>query len=456
MQRLKSLPSDAAVVVAATAVEQACSNPFRTHDGQLVRCGSRYASVCPSCSRLAVGDWSAIFRSGIFEAAPGAFQFLFVTLTAPSFGRIHHIPKAGEWRRCDCGSYHRPEDDHLRGVPVDVEEYDYFSATAWNRDIGLMWANTRRVLADLLPGMTFAKVYEMQARLALHAHVILRVPADVRIKEEEIAAAIGRVTAVSKIDGIVWSWGSHGVDVKPLTATELNERGGVFVRTTGYMVKMISYVAKAIHTTSVGKHMHEMRMREAAWSMRCDRCPEPNALGWSGRCSALLHSRMGARQVFVTTSRSGKDRAGWSLTKLTRTALRAVRQQCMASKSSTDYETAVLTAAASKRFLQNRLAKPCPAPAPEPRSAGPPPFRPCRYRRTKRRRTGTPLDAARRSAIVGEVQRRRWGVPLSEPEGRWSTRLTLRRSQVDARRFRPVRKIWGKRRSRRPSRTDSD
>lgn len=79
-----------------------CRQPVRVTDAAGVecwaRCGSREAQVCPSCSRLAQGDWSAIARSGVYDppTEAGEHSWLFLTLTAPSFGAVHYVPRVNQ------------------------------------------------------------------------------------------------------------------------------------------------------------------------------------------------------------------------------------------------------------------------------------------------------------------------------------------------------------------------
>lgn len=85
---------------------RACRRPYETQSGQVVRCGSRLKSECPGCSSIHVGDWRAIIRSGIYGAGP-EYRFFLLTLTAPSFGQVHRVPRPGIARvMCRCGTAH--------------------------------------------------------------------------------------------------------------------------------------------------------------------------------------------------------------------------------------------------------------------------------------------------------------------------------------------------------------
>jgi len=175
--------------LAAIISERFCAHPVEVAGGWLVRCGSRLQSKCLSYSRLYANDWSAIIRSGVFEADVTAYQWLFLTLTAPSWGRTHHVPKGSETSSgCSCGTTHDPSSDgHLRGLPVDPVSYDYDGAVRWNRDLGQLWDATRAKLRAHLPDVEFALIREWQLRGSLHTHAVLRIP---RAQSME-AAALG-------------------------------------------------------------------------------------------------------------------------------------------------------------------------------------------------------------------------------------------------------------------------
>lgn len=108
--RFHDLSDEWAVPLATALVKDRCSRPVKTADGFLVRCGSRRVAVCPSGAEMVRGDWAAIARSGVFDPPAGKrFRFYLLTLTAPSFGRVHSVPNAAkghESHRCRCGVRH--------------------------------------------------------------------------------------------------------------------------------------------------------------------------------------------------------------------------------------------------------------------------------------------------------------------------------------------------------------
>ena len=182
---------------------------FDSHDAPdgvvLVPCGNRRASRCPSCSDLYAGDAWQIVHAGLVGGLglpdtvtehPG----LFVTVTAPSFGRVHTRDKAGPVRTCHprrgscphhrpvgCFATHAPDDPRL-GEPLCPDCYRYPDQVLWNASCARLWKRTldltRRRLAQLAGlsergcrqqvRVTYLKVAEMQARGAVHFHAVFR------------------------------------------------------------------------------------------------------------------------------------------------------------------------------------------------------------------------------------------------------------------------------------------
>lgn len=169
-----------ASIAAAAWDAEHCSSPVAVVDSsgadRYVRCGTRFADRCAYCARLTAADWGAILRSGVLEVEDIALhRFVFLTLTAPTFGVIHRVPKPGAVAiPCTCGVRHRVHERDLRGVPVDPIAYDYAGQVAWNRDCGRLWDRTRTRLARLLIDLDYSVVREWQYRGVLHFHALLR------------------------------------------------------------------------------------------------------------------------------------------------------------------------------------------------------------------------------------------------------------------------------------------
>jgi len=273
------------------------------------------------------GDWAAIARSGVFEAPPGEFRFYLLTLTAPSFGRVHRVPRstASKSRRCGCGVTHTPADVDLRGVPLDPDGYDYLGQVAWNRDSGTLWDNTRRRVRDRWASVEFFIVREWQDRGALHFHVIVRIARAEPSARDDIGRAAGEAVAHSKVDGAVVGWGDQ-VDVKQFPV------GGDGARTIWYLSKALNYVMKDAAREAlsgqrgrgesrVWRHLSALE-RAARWT----RCSPGCVLG---ACRSRSHDRYGARSHVVSVTRRTRHRSGWSFTGLTRSVQRRKRREWM-------------------------------------------------------------------------------------------------------------------------------
>ena len=144
----------------------ACVRPIKTTTGIWVRCGYRLKSRCEPCAELYRLDWAAIARSGVFDGDVENHRFYMLTLTAPSFGGVHRVPRSGSSTapRCRCGVVHSVADAGLRGVPLDFDSYDFAGQVAWNRDAGLLWDRTRRRLRDSWDSLEYFVVREWQDR----------------------------------------------------------------------------------------------------------------------------------------------------------------------------------------------------------------------------------------------------------------------------------------------------
>src|SRR5215217_4941058 len=184
----------------------------REPDATLLKgCGNRRVSVCPSCSATYQADQFQLLTAGLrggkgVPETVAGHPRLFVTFTAPSFGRVHsrnaqgrlvfpchpyrqaqrcpHGRRAGCWQRHD-------EDDPRLGEPLCTRCYQAGAQVLWNALAGRLWSRTTiyvyRALAQLA-GVTeaelrravrisFAKVAEYQRRGAVHFHAVIRLDA---------------------------------------------------------------------------------------------------------------------------------------------------------------------------------------------------------------------------------------------------------------------------------------
>ena len=235
-----------------------------THDVRAsMPCGNRRTSRCPYCSTLYKYDAYNVIVSGLRggRQTPGtvaANPRLFITLTAPTFGKVHLGPdKAGNRRACNprrdgtgCGRWHAPGDP-LIGTPLDPTGYDYPGHVLFNAMAGKLWSATtdqiRRAFARLLGiprrelrdhlTLTFAKVAEYQARGVVHFHAVIRLdgpdgagsPAPAYATPEQLESAIRTAVAQARLQvPETRELGEHEVcwgrqlDIRPILGDQLD------------------------------------------------------------------------------------------------------------------------------------------------------------------------------------------------------------------------------------------
>jgi replication initiator protein RepSA len=184
----------------------------REPDATLLKgCGNRRAAVCPSCSATYQADTFQLLAAGLrggkgVPESVSGHPRLFVTFTAPSFGKVHsrraqgrlvlpcHPYRQGQTcphgGRAGCWHRHQEEDPRL-GEPLCPGCYQTGAQVLWNALAGRLWSRTTiylyRALAQLvglsegklrrLVRVSFAKVAEYQRRGAVHFHAVIRLDA---------------------------------------------------------------------------------------------------------------------------------------------------------------------------------------------------------------------------------------------------------------------------------------
>jgi hypothetical protein len=184
----------------------------REPDGVLLKaCGTRRESRCPSCAATYRADAYQLLAAGLkggkgVPESVAGHPRLFVTFTAPSFGRVHTRKAQGrlvlpcrpyrQGARCPHGTrdgcWHRhDEDDPRLGEPLCPSCYDAQAQVLWNALAPELWRRTTIALhcalgrlAGLqerelrrLVRVSYAKVAEFQRRRAIHFHAVIRLDA---------------------------------------------------------------------------------------------------------------------------------------------------------------------------------------------------------------------------------------------------------------------------------------
>ncbi len=170
-------------------------------------CGTRYATLCPSCAEVYRWDTYQLIRAGLSggKGVPDTatrHPAVFPTFTAPSFGPVHGRvvnPATGKPKPCrprrdkptcphgrplSCPYAHH-ETDRRIGQPLCLDCYDHDHQVVWNHLVPQLWDRTivrlRRLAAvelgdtlDKITRLSFVKIAEVQARAAIHLHALIR------------------------------------------------------------------------------------------------------------------------------------------------------------------------------------------------------------------------------------------------------------------------------------------
>jgi hypothetical protein len=278
----------------------------REPDGVLLKaCGTRRESRCTSCAAIYRADAYQLLAAGLKggKGVPGSVAShprLFVTFTAPSFGRVHSRRAQGrlvlpchpyrQGARCPhglrTGCWHRHEEDDPRlGEPLCPGCYDAEAQVLWNALAPELWRRTtialQRALARLvgiqeaelrrLVRVSYAKVAEFQRRGAIHFHAVLRLDAATECRcpgclapppaaftpellEEALRQAAAAVTVpCPPVDddgpGRYARWGEQ-LDVRNLTRDGDEQAGELSAeQVAGYIAK---YASKATESFGAG------------------------------------------------------------------------------------------------------------------------------------------------------------------------------------------------------------
>jgi hypothetical protein len=336
----------------------------REPDGVLLKaCGTRRESRCPSCAATYRADAYQLLAAGLkggkgVPETVAAHPRLFVTFTAPSFGRVHTREARGRLvlpchpyrQRARCphglrdGCWHRhDEDDPRLGEPLCAACYDAEAQVLWNALAPELWRRTTIALhralarevgvgeAELrrLVRVSYAKVAEYQRRGAIHFHAVIRLdaatacrcpkcllpppePFGAALLEDALKEAAPAVRVPCPPVGgepeRYARWGTQ-LDVRNITRADDDEAGELSAeQVAGYIAK---YATKATESFGAGldrriaaddlEHLdklpaHVAELVRAAWEL--GGCPELEGL----RLRAWAHL-LGFRGHWSTKSR---------------------------------------------------------------------------------------------------------------------------------------------------------
>jgi hypothetical protein len=269
----------------------------REPDGVLLKaCGTRRESRCPSCAATYRADAYQLLAAGLKggKGMPETVRRhprLFVTFTAPSFGKVHTREARGrlvlpchphrQGARCPhrlrAGCWHRHDQDDPRlGEPLCPSCYDAEAQVLWNALAPELWRRTtialHRALARevgvgeaglrRLVRISYAKVAEFQRRGAIHFHAVIRLdaatacrcpkcllpppePFDADLLEDAIKATVPAVRVpCPPVDGGPERYARWGTQLDVHNITTSDDRAGELSaeQVAGYIAK---YATKA-------------------------------------------------------------------------------------------------------------------------------------------------------------------------------------------------------------------
>lgn len=345
-----------------------CSHPVRLHGstgrvesetGELLvgetdhlflkACGNRRRSRCVACSDTYRHDARHLVLAGLaggkkVPESVGSHPMLFGTLTAPSFGAVHHRARSGKGAchpssstaRCRhgrpvaCFEHHQGDDPRL-GEPICPDCYRYEEHVVFHGLLSELWRRTTiyvfRALARELgttPGelaklarLSYVKVAEYQTRGAVHLHVVLRAdgagegyPAPPEeVSTEALLAAFVKgsrsayVDFPVRIDGVVKRarWGRE-LDVSPIDSPAAARRASRYL--SKYVTK--STESSGVLDRRIGSPRELAALKRAKVSSHHRRLVE---------CAVRLSKRRELKELNLVRSANAFGFAGHVLTK---------------------------------------------------------------------------------------------------------------------------------------------
>jgi len=287
-------------------------------DGALLKaCGQRRATACPACAAVYRLDARQLVAAGLRggKGIPSEIvdhPSVFTTLTAPSFGPVHHQTDGrchpGQRSSCPhgrsavCDLRHK-DSDVLLGQPLCPKCFDYERAVLWNSLVTELWRRTtiylRRRLAgalgigvrdlDRVARLSFVRVVEYQRRGLIHVHAVIRLddandlaPPPPDLDTRVLASALlGAVPAVAVTYPAPWAstdpkvarWGTQ-LDVQPISGqTGPRSPGAVAAYIAKYATKSadalgsLDHRLKADDLDHLGVSEHLRELVATAWRL---------------------------------------------------------------------------------------------------------------------------------------------------------------------------------------------
>lgn len=261
------------------------------------RCWNKSPDICPGCSDIHRLHTKRIIWDGINEKSEqeeievivsGNYEYYFLTLTAPTFGKVHRVDKSSSNPTpCTCKKKWHVSTETCGSTPIDISHYRYKEQILWNFYSNDLWTRTQQRLRRRYKNkIETAYVREPQKRGTVHYHVIVRVPKE--FDQAQIMKELEQLREVTlTIDGYIYKWGTQAKVEHVKTDSES------IGKTIAYISKLVGYTTKAIGLVetidSPEKQEFTRRLRRAAHKIVCEKgekCEGKN-------CSSKTHANIG-------------------------------------------------------------------------------------------------------------------------------------------------------------------
>ena len=345
---IRKLPCERPLAIHGKVISAETGELFGTETLEMA-CNSAFWSVCRSCSvRHGQSAW-LIGKSGIsgldsesFDAPVPIDQYFgFLTLTAPSFGRVHTKG------RCSCGKHHSEHADVLH-LPLNYDDYDIDGAATFNLVATRLLNRTKTKLRRRFPhaNIEYFGAVEPQKRGLMHVHLLIR--SAYPLNPAQVRDCVSSVKIFSKPNrkGGSICWGSQ-TDFSPVESNDAASE-----RVFKYAMKSLRYTLKDHANTMDGESHDGWQVSKRAKKFYLELEKRASEIRESGNLA-------GVKTRFVNSSAGGfagytghrmQKSRGWSA--LTFLSLRRARAKYMNRKNGTDESSPVVWRAIGDAFFR--------------------------------------------------------------------------------------------------------
>lgn len=280
---------------------------------KLIRCASKNWGYCSYCANLYQKDQSIVIGNGcmrtFIDDEVDDYYFYAVTLSAPSFGKVHTGSTPEHLIKCVCGETHLGEDG-LIGCPVNENLYRYSDQVLWNANVNDLLRYTIKYLGDKISGVEYVAAREWQRRGCLHIHMIIRIKKAPKLTEKKIMRELKRLKLYKYED---YSWG-RSFYVEPIEESKMKYVVKYIIKSLGKTPRQQSSKYGIISNDLMS---HYAKLDKHAKNTPCSKGPKCPL----DECDRKNHQQFGWNGHLITKS------AGWSLNNVTLTTLKQDRAE---------------------------------------------------------------------------------------------------------------------------------